>query len=97
MKQAMTPDQVRDMADRLGVKSNWGRWGPDDQRGTLNLVGNENVTRAAAAVREGLQFSLGRELSVNHPPYYPQALNAALNHEMITAWGSNAGGEVQAA
>ncbi len=97
MGRVMTLDQVRSMADRLGVKSNWGRWGPDDQRGTLNLVTSENVTRAAAAVRDGVQLGLGRELNVNDPPYYPQALDAALKHEMITAWGSNAGGVVQAA
>ena len=32
---------------------NWGRWGPDDTRGTLNLVTPEKVVAACATVREG--------------------------------------------
>ncbi len=38
--------------------SNWGRWGPDDQRGTLNLIDDAAVLRGAAAVRRGASFSL---------------------------------------
>jgi hypothetical protein len=30
--------------------SNWSRWGADDERGTLNLLGSEEVVRAASAV-----------------------------------------------
>ena len=34
--------------------SNWGRWGADDQRGTLNLIGPDSVLRGlAAAARAG--------------------------------------------
>jgi len=32
---------------------NWGRWGPDDQRGALNFVTPEKRRAAAALVREG--------------------------------------------
>lgn len=42
---------------------NWGRWGPDDQLGTLNLVDDSVRRRAAACVRTGRAFSLGLELS----------------------------------
>jgi kynurenine formamidase len=106
MKDAMTAEAVRSEGERLGVRSNWGRWGDDDQRGTLNLITAEVVMRAAAAVRAGLTFALGRPLDITHPPYYPkgdgppfypQGLDAAVKHEMITAWSSNAGGDVQAA
>ena len=38
--------------------SNWGRWGPDDQRGTLNLITPEKTRRAAGLVREGLTVTL---------------------------------------
>jgi len=38
--------------------SNWGRWGPDDQHGTLNLITPEKTRRAAALVREGVTVSL---------------------------------------
>lgn len=42
---------------------NWGRWGRDDQLGTLNLVNDEVRRRAASCVRTGRSFSLGLELS----------------------------------
>lgn len=38
--------------------SNWGRWGPDDQRGTLNLVGPEHVRAAAALIHRGVPISM---------------------------------------
>ena len=42
---------------------NWGRWGPDDELGTLNLIDDAARRRAAAAVRTGKAFSLGLPLS----------------------------------
>ena len=48
-------DTVRALCDRW---SNWGRWGDDDQRGTLNLVQPDDVVAAAGLVRRGVSFSL---------------------------------------
>ena len=42
---------------------NWGRWGSDDQLGTLNLVGGAARRRAAASVRTGQALPLGLPLS----------------------------------
>ena len=42
---------------------NWGRWGPDDEIGTLNLVDDEARRRAGAAVVSGRAFALGLPLS----------------------------------
>ena len=39
--------------------SNWGRWGDEDQRGTLNLVTPEMVTEAAKLIRRGTVISMG--------------------------------------
>lgn len=39
-------------------ESNWGRWGSDDERGTLNLLVPEAVRAAVACVREGRALSL---------------------------------------
>lgn len=47
--------------------SNWGRWGPDDQVGTLNLISDEKVVEAAGLVRDGSRVSLGRVLDPAHP------------------------------
>jgi kynurenine formamidase len=43
--------------------SNWGRWGNDDQRGTLNLITPERVAAATALVRRGRSVSLSNLLS----------------------------------
>ena len=38
--------------------SNWGRWGEDDQRGTLNHITPETVRAGAACVRSGKTISM---------------------------------------
>lgn len=42
--------------------SNWGRWGVDDRRGTVNLIDSTKTRSAAALVREGLSFSCSRRI-----------------------------------
>jgi len=42
--------------------SNWGRWGDDDQLGTLNLITPEVRKRAASLVKEGVPVSLAHNL-----------------------------------
>ena len=39
--------------------SNWGRWGPKDQRGALNLITPEKTRAAARLVEDGVTVSLG--------------------------------------
>ena len=46
------PDELKHA--RAQRVSNWGRWGADDQRGTLNLIDAAAVRRGAAAVRRGV-------------------------------------------
>src|SRR6266566_163491 len=41
--------------------SNWGRWGKDDEMGTLNLVTPAKRKQAAALVKEGFSVSLARD------------------------------------
>ncbi|MYG76928.1 MAG: cyclase family protein [Acidimicrobiaceae bacterium] len=48
-------DTVREISERL---SNWGRWGDDDQRGTLNFTEPEHVARAAALIKAGRTISM---------------------------------------
>ncbi len=49
------PPESKDLAARV---SNWGRWGDDDRRGTLNLIDAAAVLRGVAAARSGKVFSL---------------------------------------
>ncbi len=54
------PEVFAAMASRV---RNWGRWGPDDEIGTLNLVDEAARRRGAAAVTSGRAFALGLPLS----------------------------------
>lgn len=42
--------------------SNWGRWGADDQLGTLNLITAETRKAAANLVEQGISVSLSQDL-----------------------------------
>ncbi|MFD5948266.1 cyclase family protein [Streptomyces collinus] len=53
------PDAFHDIAKRV---NNWGRWGSDDEIGTLNLITDEVVRRAAATVRTGRRVPLALPL-----------------------------------
>lgn len=45
----------------------WGRWGPEDEAGALNLIGAEQVKRAAGLVRTGEVIRLAQPLSHKTP------------------------------
>ncbi len=47
--------------------SYWGKWGDEDQRGSLNLITPDVVRRATAAVVSGETFSLSMGLSLDGP------------------------------
>ena len=55
----MTADEVDALHDRV---SNWGRWGDDDQLGTLNFITPAMRSAAAAEVRSGRSVSCARPL-----------------------------------
>ncbi len=42
--------------------SNWGRWGPDDQMGALNLITPDKRKQAAALVADGITVSLAADV-----------------------------------
>ncbi|MDF2581878.1 MAG: putative cyclase [Mycobacterium sp.] len=46
---------------------NWGRWGDDDELGTLNLITADKVAEAAATVKKGTVISLGGDFGANGP------------------------------
>ncbi|MFF0015837.1 cyclase family protein [Streptomyces sp. NPDC005374] len=53
------PAAFHDIAKRV---NNWGRWGADDEIGTLNLITDEVVREAAASVRTGRRVPLALPL-----------------------------------
>jgi kynurenine formamidase len=58
------PDDFAELARKV---NNWGRWGPDDEIGTLNLITDDVVRRAAACVKTGRRFSLAIPMSEDGP------------------------------
>jgi kynurenine formamidase len=60
---------------------NWGRWGPDDERGTLNFITSEKVVAAAKLVQTGRQVSMSIPLNTVAGPDNPNPVQ----HYMISA------------
>jgi kynurenine formamidase len=55
---------IYEAAEKL---SNWGRWGKDDQVGTLNHVEAEDIAAASKLVRKGKVFAMGIPLNQQGP------------------------------
>lgn len=55
----LTRQDIYDTAKEL---SNWGRWGENDQIGTLNNVTPDDVIAAARLIKKGKTFALGLDL-----------------------------------
>jgi kynurenine formamidase len=51
----------------MNKRTNWGRWGSDDQRGTANLLTPERVLRACATPQSGHVYQLGIEIRQGAP------------------------------
>jgi kynurenine formamidase len=63
---AKPEDAVAATAARV---SNWGRWGPDDVLGTLNLLTPAKRLEGAACVRTGVTFSLSQPFDEAGPQH----------------------------
>src|SRR6476660_3343770 len=64
--------------------SNWGRWGADDQRGTLNLITPGAVRRGIAAARTGRVFSLALPFDQTGPQWDNVHMPERVNPELRT-------------
>ena len=73
--QAVTKEQYEQWKKDL---SNWGRWGKDDEIGTVNLITPAKRKQAAALVKEGFSVSLAgdpdTEKAVDNPNPYEHAM-----------------------
>ncbi len=54
--------------------SNWGRWGTDDQKGTLNLITAEKSRSALRLVKDGVPVSLAHTIDKEQAPDSPRPL-----------------------
>ncbi len=72
----------------LRQSRNWGRWGDDDQLGTVNMVTPEKRLAAAKLVKSGRAVSLSREYPKTPAPNNPQP---ALHYMRYLSVGEQAG------
>ena len=54
-----------DVIKLISSLSNWGRWGKDDELGTINLITPAKRKRAAALVQDGVPVSCARPIATN--------------------------------
>ncbi len=69
--------------------SNWGRWGPDDQFGTMNFLTPDARRTAAGLVRDGISVSCSRRI----PKGYEEDFTMPPLHYMVNSGECFAGQE----
>ena len=79
-----TPPTVEQFEAYRQRFSNWGRWGDDDQLGTLNHITDDARRAAAALVREGRTVSCARPLATQPGPRNP---TPAQHFMRVSEWG----------
>jgi kynurenine formamidase len=60
----LTMGELRQTAEEC---KNWGKWGPDDEVGTLNYITPEDIIGAARLIQKGKVFSLAVNFDQNGP------------------------------
>jgi kynurenine formamidase len=68
----------------------WGRWGPDDERGALNLVDSSATKRGLASVVQNRPISLGLPVATGAAPF--AAIRPDVQHVMLRDGGDYAAG-----
>lgn len=86
----MKDEAIEGMIARV---SNWGRWGADDELGTVNLITAAKRQQAASLVRRGEVFSLGLEFNSGGP--YPAGDRRLNPHLSMLQTGTDIRTDVQ--
>jgi kynurenine formamidase len=74
------PAEVQELAAQV---RNWGRWGDDDELGTLNLLADDVVRAAAGEIKAGRRLALGIPMDAEGPQTGAIAGRENPTHEMI--------------
>jgi len=64
LEKNVTIEKILEMRDKV---KNWGKWGPDDQIGTMNYVTEKEILAARDCVKKGKVFALGIPVDANGP------------------------------
>ncbi len=65
------PVSVSEFEQIFELVKNWDKWGPDDERGTLNYIQPRHIRAAAALVRSGRQVSMAIPINTTAGPDNP--------------------------
>jgi len=65
------PVSLREFDEIFEAVKNWGRWGPDDELGTLNYITADTVRAAAALVRSGRRATMAIPMNTVAGPDNP--------------------------
>ena len=86
-----TPGATRaEFEQWITERSNWGRWGPNDQLGAANLITSTKRIHALSLVETGKTVSLGHDVTdrlgsdVNHP--FELNMNISFEPDRIRDW-----------
>ncbi len=60
-------DPEGEIAKSAHRNSNWGKWGEDDVRGTMNYLTDDLRAAAGSLIRRGVSFSLSQSFDMNGP------------------------------
>jgi kynurenine formamidase len=78
-----------DIQSVIGSVSNWGRWGADDELGTVNFISPAKRVEAASLIRTGKVFSLAIPLDENGPLAEPRPEGRGNPRHMMLATGTD--------
>ena len=62
------PPSEAEVREYMRTCSNWGRWGADDELGTINLVTEAKRQAAARLVRDGVSVTCARPIGTDIAP-----------------------------
>lgn len=84
-----TAPSVEEYRDWKGRFNNWGRWGQDDQLGTLNHITPEVKRAATGLVREGRSISCANPIATSAVVADPKRNRVPADHRMMVNPGSS--------
>jgi kynurenine formamidase len=81
----------------LDLPDNWGRWGSDDELGTLNLITDDVRAKAAAEVQTGQWVSLAQPVTPNpmiSGPFAPTTVDVSPVQQVMSHTGVGAAADL---
>ena len=91
--QSQTEVSAETFAEWMSELSNWGRWGDDDELGTVNLITAKKRVDAARLVKTGISVSLARDLEKSESLHNANPLKHEMNFTGLEPGGGQFSGD----